>query len=48
MLTFFFQVIYWFGFIDELDVNRDKGIMLMDHFPAEITVMKPAMLAAKQ
>ncbi|CAH1791558.1 unnamed protein product, partial [Owenia fusiformis] len=29
------MVIYWFGFIDELDCNRNKGIILMDHFPIE-------------
>lgn len=38
-------VIYWFGFIDELDVNTEKGIMLMDHFPTNITTMKPSTLA---
>ena len=32
-------VIYWFGFIDELDTHRDKGIMLMDHFPEKISFM---------
>ena len=34
-------VIYWFGFIDELDVNRDKGILLMDHFPRDVVTMNP-------
>ena len=28
-------VIYWFGFIEELDNNRDKGILVCDHFPQE-------------
>jgi len=32
-------VIYWFGFIDELDVNCDKGIMLMDCFPHNIVTI---------
>lgn len=30
-------VIYWFGFIDELNVNVDQGIMLNDNFPKEYT-----------
>ncbi|KAK7016719.1 CDAN1-interacting nuclease 1, partial [Halocaridina rubra] len=34
-------VIYWFGFIEELDEHRAKGIMIMDHFPKEITFMDP-------
>ena len=38
-------VIYWFGFIEELDVNTEKGILLMDHFPTDITAMNPAALA---
>lgn len=29
-------VIYWFGFIDELDVNLERGVMLDDKFPEEI------------
>lgn len=33
-------VIYWFGFIKDLDVNREKGILLMDHFPENIITMK--------
>jgi len=32
-------VIYWFGFIDELDVNCDKGIMLLDQFPQNIVTI---------
>ena len=38
-------VIYWFGFIDELDSNREKGILLMDHFPEEIITMNPQSIA---
>ena len=40
-------VIYWFGFIEELDTNRDKGIMLMDHFPENIVVMNPVALTSR-
>ncbi|XP_064622730.1 CDAN1-interacting nuclease 1-like [Lineus longissimus] len=38
-------VIYWFGFIDELDTNRDKGILLKDHFPEDIVKMNPLCLS---
>lgn len=34
-------VIYWFGFIDELDSNRDKGILVCDHFPEDIVYCDP-------
>ncbi|KAH3847757.1 CDAN1-interacting nuclease 1-like isoform X1 [Dreissena polymorpha] len=37
------MVIYWFGFIDELDVNQDKGIILRDHFPEHIVKMDPSV-----
>ena len=33
-------VIYWFGFIEELDVNREKGIMLADRFPKVFTTVQ--------
>jgi len=33
------MVIYWFGFVDELDTNRGKGIMLMDHMPTEFITL---------
>ncbi|XP_019627551.1 PREDICTED: uncharacterized protein C15orf41 homolog isoform X4 [Branchiostoma belcheri] len=33
-------VIYWFGFIDELDVNADKGIVLMDRFPDSFSTLQ--------
>ena len=26
-------VIYWMGFIDDLDCHRDQGIALLDTFP---------------
>lgn len=32
-------VIYWFDFIEELDVNRDKGILLMNDFPAKFETL---------
>lgn len=38
-------VIYWFGYIDELDVNGDKGILLSDNFPSNITFMDPGNIA---
>lgn len=33
------MVIYWFGFIDELDCNRERGILLKDDFPAEVITL---------
>ena len=33
------MVIYWFGFIDELDINRSRGIILEDKFPEEIVTL---------
>lgn len=35
------MVIYWFGFIDELDDNRDRGIIVSDHFPTDIQLCDP-------
>lgn len=35
-------VIYWFGYIKELDNNRDRGIMLMDQFPENIVTFNSA------
>ncbi|XP_064089356.1 CDAN1-interacting nuclease 1-like [Macrobrachium nipponense] len=34
-------VIYWFGYIEELDEHREKGIIIMDSFPTNITFMNP-------
>jgi len=34
-------VIYWFGFVEELDVNRSKGILLYDHLPEDFVVFDP-------
>lgn len=31
-------VIYWFGYVAELDVNRDQGIVLSDSFPNKDTI----------
>lgn len=38
------MVIYWFGFIDELNINQEKGIILRDHFPEEIVKMDPSII----
>jgi len=35
------MVIYWFGFIEELDVHKEKGIILRDSFPEKVTKMEP-------
>lgn len=32
-------VIYWFGFIDELNINIEQGVMLSDHFPLEFQTL---------
>ncbi|KAA0711570.1 hypothetical protein E1301_Tti006141 [Triplophysa tibetana] len=32
-------VIYWYGFISELDCQRDRGIVLKDCFPSDITTL---------
>ncbi|KAI1895299.1 hypothetical protein AGOR_G00104860 [Albula goreensis] len=32
-------VIYWHGFIEELDCNRDRGILLGDGFPSDIVTL---------
>ncbi|XP_048586004.1 CDAN1-interacting nuclease 1 isoform X2 [Nematostella vectensis] len=32
-------VIYWFGFIDELDCNRERGILIKDEFPVDIVTL---------
>lgn len=34
------MVIYWFGFIDELDCNRERGIILKDDFPTDIVTLE--------
>lgn len=42
------MVIYWFGYIEELDTNRGKGIMLQESFPiADITLMNPSSAYTK-
>ncbi len=33
------MVIYWFGFVEELDIHQKEGIMLMDHLPTNITTL---------
>ncbi|KAJ8299642.1 hypothetical protein KUTeg_023702 [Tegillarca granosa] len=37
------MVIYWFGFIDELNCLQDKGIVLRDSFPENIVKLNPLM-----
>lgn len=37
------MVIYWFGFIDELDSNTEKGIILRDCFPESIVRLNPVV-----
>jgi len=37
-------VIYWAGYVKQLDNNRSKGIVLCDHFPSNITRYQPATL----
>lgn len=32
-------MIYWYGFIGELDCQRDRGILLKDCFPADIVTL---------
>jgi len=38
-------VIYWFGYIKQLDSNREAGIVLTDHFPTDITFYDPKKIA---
>ena len=33
------MVIYWFGFIDQLDNNKNRGIILSDRFPQQIVTL---------
>jgi len=33
-------VIYWFGFIEELNINIEQGIMLVDTFPLEVVTLE--------
>ncbi|KAI9528807.1 CDAN1-interacting nuclease 1 [Dissostichus eleginoides] len=35
-------VIYWYGFIGELDCQRDRGILLKDCFPTDIVTLSHA------
>lgn len=36
------MVIYWFGFIEELDTNKEKGIILRDDFPQDFISFDPS------
>ena len=40
--------IYWFGFIDELDCNRQDGVMVMDNLPEKIIFMDPNNLLKQE
>ncbi|XP_026867415.1 protein C15orf41 homolog isoform X2 [Electrophorus electricus] len=33
------MVIYWYGFLAELDCQRDRGILLKDCFPSDIVTL---------
>ena len=35
-------VIYWFGFVDDLDADRAKGILVSDRFPENVVRMSLA------
>ncbi|XP_032820185.1 CDAN1-interacting nuclease 1 isoform X1 [Petromyzon marinus] len=41
-------VIYWYGFIAELDCHRDRGILLKDRFPDDIVMLEPAAVSSSQ
>jgi len=34
------MVIYWFGYIEELNVMKEEGIILLDHFPSDIVFLE--------
>lgn len=36
-------VIYWYGFIEELDCHRERGILLKDEFPSDIVTLRGCM-----
>ncbi|KAM3918658.1 CDAN1-interacting nuclease 1 [Leptodactylus fuscus] len=36
-------VIYWYGFIEELDCHRERGIILKDEFPSDIVTLHGCM-----
>eukprot|EP00090_Calanus_glacialis_P004886 TRINITY_DN13672_c0_g1_i2.p1 TRINITY_DN13672_c0_g1~~TRINITY_DN13672_c0_g1_i2.p1 ORF type:complete len:316 (-),score=126.20 TRINITY_DN13672_c0_g1_i2:21-929(-) len=38
------MVIYWFGYINQLDTNRSAGIILTDHFPTNIVRYEPEII----
>lgn len=33
-------VIYWFGYVDDLEDNSSKGILVSDDFPEDFTLME--------
>lgn len=40
-------VIYWAGYIDELNINKEHGIMISDSLPVEMIKMDPTVLKKK-
>jgi len=38
-------VIYWFGYIKQLDQNTEKGIILSDHLPTDIVYYQPDLVS---
>ena len=38
------MVIYWFGYINQLDTNRSAGIILTDNFPTNIVRYRPEII----
>ncbi|KAM3932761.1 LOW QUALITY PROTEIN: CDAN1-interacting nuclease 1-like [Leptodactylus fuscus] len=41
-------VIYWYGFIEELDCHRDHGIILKDEFPSDIVTLHGCMALGEE
>ncbi|KAK4304947.1 hypothetical protein Pmani_023136 [Petrolisthes manimaculis] len=41
-------VIYWLGFVDEIDQHSDKGILIRSSLPTDITFMDPLLLTPRQ
>jgi hypothetical protein len=36
-------VIYWFGFVEELNADKERGILILDHFPDKINKIQLAL-----
>jgi len=39
-------VIYWFGYIKQLDNNTEAGILLSDRFPTDIVIYEPGKVSS--